>query len=402
MATPAKGLHLDHKGRWTFRIYVAGTKRGPRRKFILEKGTTRSEAVAKMRAEQARAAGRAGKPIQRKFTVAELAQPYLDDLKIRGSAENTVATAERIIRCHLVPEFGKRRIVDIKPAEVEAWMARRVADGANPSSVNAGWRYLRALVRRGVALGWIAADPWPVGAVRPRPTEGGRTDFLTPEEWDRLVHALDDPIRWEAYARTASAAPGAPTPGVYRARLAAALDVFRVQLGTASRPGEILVLTWGDVDLEAGTVSIRMPKVRKAKLVPMAPDVRAAIERQPRGIGAALVFLRPDGRKPWDRRLLSGAFSALRRLAGLRTGLSPHSLRHSAASWMIAAGQSLPAVRDALGHADISQTARYAHLNLDGLRATFGALQAVEMSGRGPQGATTNGSVATFTPANKG
>ena len=69
---------------------------------------------------------------------------------------------------------------------------------------------------------------------------------------------------------------------------------------------------------------------------------------------------------------------------------------------MIAAGQSLPAVRDALGHADVSQTARYAHLNLDGLRATFGALESVEMSGRRPQSATATGSVVTFPPANKG
>ena len=271
MATPAKGLHLDLKGRWTFRLYTAGTKQGPRRKFILEKGTTRAEAVAAMKAEQARAAGRAGKPIQRKFTVAELAQPYLDDLKTRGAAEGTLNTAERIIRCHIVPAFGPRRIVDIRPAEVEAWLARRVEGGAKPSSVNLGWRYLRALVRRSVALGWLPSSPWPPGAVRPRPTEGGKTDFLTPQEWDLFSCAINDPLRWEAYARTVAHSPKAPPLDVYRARLVAAVDVFRVQLGTASRPGEIVALTWGDVDLEAGTISIRMPKVRRAKLVPMSP-----------------------------------------------------------------------------------------------------------------------------------
>ena len=395
------GLVPTKSGGWKFRVYIAGTKKGPRRQFTLPRGTPRAEALALLKAEQARAAGRAGKPILRKFTLAELAKPYQEDLRTRGAAESTLAGIEMFLRCHAIPEFGHRRIVDIKPAEIESWLARLVVDGLKPSTVNLFWRMFRALVRRAVALGWLEKDPWPVGAVRPRPTDGGRTDFLTPEEFDRLMHAMDDPIRWEAYARQVGRGPRPTSPAEYRARILSSLDVFRVQLGTASRPGEIVALTWADVDLQAGTVSIKMPKVRKAKLVPMTPDVRAAIERQPRGLPAARVFLRPDG-KPWERGDLYYAFRALRRLAGLRASLTPHAIRHSAASWLVAAGQSLPAVRDALGHSDIAQTARYAHLNLDGLRATFGTLQRAEQSGRRHRVATYDGSVAGHPTANKG
>jgi integrase len=395
------GLVQTPSGGWRFRVYVAGTKAGPRRQFTLPKGTTRTEARAILKAEQARAAGRAGKPILRKFTLAELAEPYQEDLKTRGAAKNTLDIVARLLRCHVLPEFGRRRIVDIKPAEVEAWLSRRVEAGANPSSANAAWGVLRALVRRAVALGWLEKNPWPIGSIRPRPTDGGRIDFLTPVEWDHLVHALDDRLRWEAYARQASNAPRAVSPVEYRARLVAALDLFRVQLATASRPGEIIALTWRDVDLEAGTIAIRMSKVRKVKLVPMSPDVRETIERQPRGTPAAHVFLRPGGRS-WDRGALYLAFRVLARLSGLRARLSPHSLRHSAASWMIAAGQSLPAVRDALGHSDVTQTAKYSHLNLDGLRKAFGALENAELTGRRHLGATSATSSATYPATTKG
>ncbi len=264
-----------------------------------------------------------------------------------------------------------------------------------------GWTVLNALVRRAVALGWLEKNPWPVGSIRRRPTDGGRIDFLTPQEWDALLHALDDGLRWEAYALQACRAPRAPSPDAFRTLVASSLDLFTVQLGTASRPGEIVALTWQDVDLQAGTLGIRMAKVRKVKLVPMSPDVRAAIERQPRGLPAAPVFTRPDG-KAWTTDSLYRAFRALRRLAGLRASLSPHSLRHSAASWMIAAGQSLPAVRDALGHTDIGQTARYSHLNLDGLRKAFETLENAKSAfGRHP-GATSSGTLSTHPSVTKG
>jgi integrase len=395
------GLVQTKSGGWKFRVYVAGTKAGPRRQFTLPKGTTRTEARARLKAEQARAAGRAGKPILRKFTLAELEKPYLEDLKTRGSAQSTLDLVGGTLRVHLVPEFGRRRIADIKPAEVEAWLARRVETGCKASSANLGWTVLNALVRRAVALGWLEKNPWPVGSIRRRPTDGGRIDFLTPQEWDTLLHALDDGLRWEAYALQACRAPRAPSSDAFRALVAASLDLFTVQLGTASRPGEIVALTWQDVDLQAGTIGIRMAKVRKVKLVPMSPDVRAAIERQPRGLPAAHVFTRPDG-KAWSTDSLYRAFRALRRLAGLRASLSPHSLRHSAASWMIAAGQSLPAVRDALGHTDIGQTARYSHLNLDGLRKAFETLENAKSAFGRHLGATSSGSLSTHPSVTKG
>jgi hypothetical protein len=61
------GLVQTKSGGWKFRVYVAGTKAGPRRQFTLPRGTTRVEARARLKAEQARAAGRVGKPILWKF-----------------------------------------------------------------------------------------------------------------------------------------------------------------------------------------------------------------------------------------------------------------------------------------------------------------------------------------------
>ena len=382
-------------GRWRFRIYTFGSKKGPRRLFTLPRGFTRIQATARYRAELAKASARAGRPLPRGFTLAEVAPDYLRFLKDRAAAATTIQNVERLFTHHLIPAFGDRRIDTLGPADVESWGARMAEKGYAPGTINLGSKLLRAVLRRCVSWGWLDRDPLPAHSFRPRPGTGEKTDFLRPDEWETFVTALDDELRWEAYGRMVRCAPQRLNPIVYRETLRAALPVFRAILFTACRAGEVVALQWKDVDLEAGTVSVPMAKVKKVKLIPMAPDLREVLEARPRGTPGALVFAQPDGR-PWDVKLLRQRFDAIRRLAGLRKGLSPHSLRHSAASWMVAAGMPLVAVRDALGHSSVAQTARYSHLDLSSLREAFDVLGAVQKSARRQSGATTRPSVVPF------
>jgi integrase len=401
MARVEKGLHLNSRGCWTFRIYQNKSKAGPRRQTTLPFGTSKEKANRIFAAEKAMAAGRAGRHVTRPFTFEELAAPYLEDLKTRGRARSTIEAVDALFRVHLIPYFGKKPIEDITAAEVEKWMSARVTRGeraAAPATINLGWNHLKAFVRRAVALGWLEKNPLPVGAIKPRKTAGGRTDYFTRAEWDLFRRALDlNPVRTEAYFRKVGGTPHAPTPREYRARVAKAIDLFTVQLYTASRSGEIIGMVWGDVDLVAGSIGIRMPKVGKTKTVPLASDARAAIERQPRGLPAAPVFTMPDG-KPWTAGELYTAFRTLRRLAGLPPRYSTHTLRHTAASWMAEAGLPDSAIRHALGHSSVAMTARYSHVNLDGLRVAFGALERI----RDHDSATTQDSERPYTTDSKG
>ena len=74
------------------------------------------------------------------------------------------------------------------------------------------------------------------------------------------------------------------------------------------------------------------------------------------------MFTRPDGR-PFATIDVQRAFSIARKLSGIRSELTPHSLRHTFASWLAISGQPLRTIQELLGHADIRMTIRYSHLS---------------------------------------
>jgi integrase len=151
-------------------------------------------------------------------------------------------------------------------------------------------------------------------------------------------------------------------------------------LGLASyaglRLGEIRALTWADVDLEAGTLTVRrsllpdgVPKAPKTeagtRTVPLLPALRRLLVawklRSPYTGPTALVIATADGR-PVSERNLRRALEAAKETAGFATSnerLSWHSLRHSFAS-LLATDLELPATTLArlTGHSDAGFTLR--------------------------------------------
>ncbi len=75
----------------------------------------------------------------------------------------------------------------------------------------------------------------------------------------------------------------------------------------------------------------------------------------------ALVF--PSARKPGQAMNVSEAFRATVKRAGLR-GVTPHVLRHSCASFLVANGATLFEVQQVLGHTTTAMSARYSHLSV--------------------------------------
>ena len=75
-----------------------------------------------------------------------------------------------------------------------------------------------------------------------------------------------------------------------------------------------------------------------------------------------------------------------RRLAELRAELTPHSLRHTFASWLAIAGTPLRTIQELLGHRDLRMTIRYAHLSPAHLREAVEAIGTAEKPNRLPAG----------------
>jgi integrase len=159
-------------------------------------------------------------------------------------------------------------------------------------------------------------------------------------------------------------------------------SVYLVALGTGLRQGEILGLTWQDVDLEAGTLTVRH-SLQAGELVETKTDHSRRTLRLPLPVSTELRRQRQrqsesrEAARRWDVRgfvfttanggPLDGVnvTHELRRLL-VRAGLRPmrfHDLRHAFATLQIEAGAGLFEISRALGHKDITTTADvYAHL----------------------------------------
>ena len=137
------------------------------------------------------------------------------------------------------------------------------------------------------------------------------------------------------------------------------LEAVLLTLTTGARRNEAMSLTWGDLNLDALTVTLSGEKTGQRRTVALSPDV-AALLRPRRGLPKALVFPSPlDPGRPVDLR--SAWETALRR-AGI-ANFRWHDLRHCAASFLAMEGASLAEIAAVLGHRTLAMVQRYSHLS---------------------------------------
>ncbi len=139
------------------------------------------------------------------------------------------------------------------------------------------------------------------------------------------------------------------------------------------RVTELLTLKPESVNLHEGWVRV-LGKGAKERLVPVHARALAAlrgylVERDRRfGNSAPELFLGRSGRKI-SRVQFWRILRALGRRAGLKTDVHPHLLRHTFATHMLEGGADLRSVQEMLGHADLSTTQIYTHLDAAALKA---------------------------------
>jgi integrase/recombinase XerC len=149
----------------------------------------------------------------------------------------------------------------------------------------------------------------------------------------------------------------------------AILEIF---YASGLRLSELAGLAMEHLDLEAGVIKVwgKGAKERLAFLGKPAREALAAylpyrrvLLRRFQARESALFLNRRGG--PLSSRGVARVVATWARKAGLPGGLSPHGLRHSFATHLLEGGADLRTVQELLGHASISSTQRYLHLNLD-------------------------------------
>lgn len=226
----------------------------------------------------------------------------------------------------------------------------------------------RTLARKQSSLrgffGWLA---------RTGRTEGSAAASLrTPRRGRPLPHVLDE----AAVGRLLAAPQGDELPAL---RDRALLEVL---YSAGLRVGECAGLRLGDVDLEAGTVSVtgKGKKQRlgllggpaREALVAWLPARRTLAESKGRGAVEHVFLNRRDG-GPLTARSMRRIVVARAREAGLPQDVSPHTLRHSFATHLLDRGADLRVVQELLGHESLSTTQIYTHVSIARLRDVYQA-----------------------------
>ncbi len=222
--------------------------------------------------------------------------------------------------------------------------------GLSPSSIRRNISAVRTYFRFLMADGVVVRDP----SERLETPQRWRTlpDVLTVQEVERLLAAptLDDPLAFRDRA------------------------MLELAYGAGLRVSEWITLGVRDALLEDKLVRV-FGKGSKERLVPIGRTAIGAVatylrELRPRlekGSGKGILFLNARG-EPLSRM---GAWKILRRYverAGITKDVSPHTLRHSFATHLLEGGADLRAVQEMLGHADISTTQIYTHVDREYLR----------------------------------
>ncbi len=153
-----------------------------------------------------------------------------------------------------------------------------------------------------------------------------------------------------------------------------ARTILMTLYSTGMRRTELVRLRVEDIDSERMVIHIHQGKGRKDRDVPLCPKLLETLRaywrwKKPK------TWLFPgqpqeNGDHLTDKAVWYVCNDAAQH-AGLKKRVSPHMLRHSFATHLLESGADLRAIQELLGHASLSTTQRYTHLNLDSLMETY-------------------------------
>jgi integrase/recombinase XerD len=270
----------------------------------------------------------------------------------RGLSARTVQAYGRdLTRWHeLVTGSGAHGPGDVTARQLREWVFALKEAGLAPTSIRRAQSAVRTYFAFLLADGAVSSDPTD-RLESPRVTRK-LPDFLSIDEVDRLLEAPDSSRRlyWRDRA------------------------ILELLYASGVRVSELVELPLSALDLEEGLATV-VGKGAKERLVPIGAPARRALERYLRdvrpgldeGKGAGRVFLNARGR-PLRREAVWTLVANAARRAGITKHVSPHTLRHTFATHLIEGGADLVAVQELLGHADVSTTQIYTHLDRDYLR----------------------------------
>jgi integrase len=371
------GVYRRADGQWVGSISLGYADSGKRKRKAVY-GASKKEVMDKL--DRFRSEARVGNlPDARGLTVGQLLDRWLESSKA-STETRTFEERERLVKNHLRPRLGALKLARVNALHVESFYADMARDGVGATTVRHAANVLGVAFSHACSLKLIPFNP--VAAIKKPKAPKRQMLFLTPEQVRILLEA----------------AKGRPC-----------YPLVVLALATGCRQGELLALTWEDVDLAKAALTVRRslaqtdagfqvkePKTAASRRTITLPDLAVSVltEHKAAALKAGLldapVFCTRDGNWLLKRNVLR-ALRAVTRRANTPPGkinkggrpkkgapprpkeefemlklipakLRFHDLRHTVASILLSQGQSVRAVSQRLGHSNPALTLRvYAH-----------------------------------------
>jgi integrase/recombinase XerD len=285
-----------------------------------------------------------------KLIMNERIREYIDYLKIeKRQSPNTVVAYRRDMVC-FASYFSKDKLETVTTRDIRSFLLKLREDGLAPSTVA---RYLSSIKS---FYGYLFSE----NLIPKNPAE----ILESPRPWRKLPDVMSI-----TEVDTLLAAPDTGTHIGLRDHA-----MLELLYATGLRVSELIAVKGSDMNLKAGYLR-SLGKGAKERVVPLGDTAREAVnlyklKGRPallNGRSSAELFVSRRGR----RMTRQGFWKILRQYTvkvGIRTLVSPHTLRHAFATHLLERGADLRSVQQMLGHSDISTTQIYTHILQERMR----------------------------------
>jgi integrase len=335
-------------------VVLPRSRVAPRRYTIGRHGSTWAPEEARERARTLLQAARDGKDpraaveqLRETPTLRQFADTYHAKRGASGKGKGqklkkprSIEEDKRNLKLHILPALGDKKLTAISADDIDSFHTRMKA---TPIAANRCLALLSHMFTVAMAAKDMPRGVNPCAEVEKFPEEA-RDRHLSPEEITRLGKALTASQKQE------------PAP---------ALACIRLLILTGCRKAEILTLKWDWVKLDHGRLELPDSKTGK-RVVPLGAAAITLLRTLPRELENPYVL---PGRKEGKHLIgIQRIWRRVRKLAQLED-VRLHDLRHSFATVAVNSGDSLFLVGKVLGHKQARTTERYAHSQIDPLKA---------------------------------
>lgn len=277
----------------------------------------------------------------KKFTFADAWESYFLWAKAN---KKTYMKDEEYYRLHISPVFANKEVKKIKSNDIETFKQSYFEKGFANQSTKHYIGLIRHVINHAIKNDLITnyTNPISAGKVKLPTIDNARQAFLTKEQAEAILSELSQ----------------------YDNNLLYQITIML--LYTGARFGEIVDLTWNNINFETNMIYFKSTKNGNARWISMHKLVREVVLELIKEKKSNFIFLNTLGEKlnrlskTWQivvDNVIDGNINA-----DPKQRITIHSLRHTHASWLAMRGLDILHIKEQLGHKTLDMTMRYAHL----------------------------------------